>query len=170
MSNLSDVPDFGPVEDLLLGIFRRYFAGMDVEIDTEFHEGMGLPAIVARADRRSGTVAFSSPDDRFMKPQVISVSAICEGPNADADASHLIEAARIALRVAEQQQWVVPFVGHIAHIENSTPAARASDWATSTGVVQYASLPKGATRYEAIFRLMLRPPKGGSRNPFIASA
>lgn len=162
-------PDFGAAEDLLLGIFRRYFADHpEVTITPEFYEGMPLPAVIARADRRSGTTAFhTTTDDRFMKPIVCAVSAICEGPNADKEASQLIEACRLGLRRAHIQQWVVSGVGHIALVDNSTPATRVSDWATSTAVVQYASLPQGAVRYEGIFRILVRPPVGGSGNPFL---
>lgn len=162
-------PDFGPIEDLVLGIFRRYFASHpEVYIDSEFSESMPLPAVIARADRRSGITAFhSTTDDRFLKPAVIAVSTFCIGPNADSDSSHLAEACRLALRQALREQWVIPGAGHLALVDNSTPATRVSDWATSTAVVQYASLPKGAARYEGIYRLLVRPPVGGSNNPFL---
>jgi len=162
-------PDFGPIEDLLLGVFNRFFATVPgVVIAPEFYEGMQVPAVIGRADRRSGTAAFhSNTDDRFLKATVISVSAICDGPDADREASDLIEACRLALRQAQMEQWVIPGAGHIALIDNSTPATRVTDWATSTGVVQYASLPQGMVRYEAIFRLLVRPPVGGTDNPFL---
>lgn len=162
-------PAFGPIEDLVLQVFRRYFASVpEVTVYTEFSEDMQLPAIVARADRRSGITAFhTTTDDRFLKPSVIAVSTIAGGPNADEDASHLAEACRLALRRAQMEQWVIPKVGHISVVDNSTPATRVSDWATSTAVVQYASLPKGAARYEGIFRLLVRPPIGGTNNPFL---
>jgi hypothetical protein len=162
-------PAFGPVEDLMLGVLRRYFATVpSVYVTSEFHEGLLLPAVIARADRRSGTTAFhSTTDDRFMKPVVVAVSAICDGPNADKDASDLAEACRLGLRRAHMEQWVIPGVGHIAVLDNSTPATRVSDWATSTAVVQYASLPKGAVRFEGIYRILVRPPVGGVENPFL---
>lgn len=162
-------PAFGPVEDLLKEVLGRYFASIPaVNVSTEFYEGMPLPAVIARADRRSGTVAFhTTTDDRFMKPAVISISAICDGPNADKEASDLIEACRLAMRRAQMEQWVVPGIGHISVVDNSTPASRVSDWATSTAVVQYASLPLGTVRYEGIFRILIRPPKSGADNPFI---
>lgn len=164
--------DFGPIEDLLLGIYKRYFASHpEVLVTTEFSEGMALPAVVARADRRSGTQAFhSTTDDRFAKPAVISVSAFCEGDDADAMSSHLIEACRLGLNQALRQQWVIPHCGHLTAVDNSTQATRVTDWATSTGVVQYASLPQGVVRYEAIFRILVRPPVGGSGNPFLPVA
>jgi hypothetical protein len=162
-------PDFGPVETLMQGILGRWFATHpEVLVTTEFYEGMGLPLVIARADRRSGTQAFhSTSDDRFMKPGVISVSSICEGPDADEMSSHLIESCRLALRRALKEQWVIPGAGHLSFLDNSTPATRVTDWATSTAVVQYSSLPKDAVRYEAIFRILYRPPLGGSGNPFL---
>lgn len=162
-------PDFGPIEDLVNGIFARYFVTHpEVTVTTSLYEGMQLPVVFARADRRSGVTAFhSGTDDRFMKAAVIAVSSICDGINADEEASHLNEACRLALNQAVAQQWVIPGAGHLVLVDNSTPATRAADWATSTAVVQYASLPAGLVRYEGIFRLLVRPPVGGSRNPFL---
>jgi hypothetical protein len=162
-------PDFGPIEDLIKQIFERYFATVpNVHVYTEFSEGMQMPAVIGRADRRSGITAFhSTTDDRFLKPAVIAVSAFADGINADEEASQLAEACRLALRRAQMEQWVIPGIGHISVVDNSTPATRTTDWATSTAVVQYASLPKGAARYEGIYRLLVRPPVGGTNNPFL---
>lgn len=165
-----NLPVFGAAEDLLLGIFREYFQGKDVTVTSEFSEGLALPAVVARADRRSGTTSFQTKDARFLRPVIISVSTIASGADADLLASQLSEATKLALLQAQLTQQVVPNAGYISYIENSTPPTRVSDWQTSTAVVQYASLPKGATRYEAVYRLMIRPPEQITiNNPFVAS-
>lgn len=166
-------PDFGPVEDLMLGIFRRWFDGQDVTVLSEFEEHMSLPTVVVRADRRSGLAAFhSTSDDRFARASVVSISVFCNGPtgnglNADKQASQLAESCTLAMRTAVSEQWVIPRAGHLSVIDNSTPFMRAQDWQTSTSVVQYASLPDGTVRYEAVYRILFRPPVEGSGNPFL---
>lgn len=165
-------PDFGAVEDLLLGIFRTWFDGQDVHISDLFTEGMQLPAVVARADRRSGLQAFGADDDRFMRSTVVSINCFSFGPddnglNADKHCAQLAESCTLAMRHALASQLVIPGVGHLAHYERAQPFTRVTDWQTSTSVVQYASLPSGVVRYEGIYRILYRPPKGGSGNPFL---
>ena len=151
-------PFFGSVDDLLREVLEKFFTGQNVHVYTLFSENMQTPAIVARRDRRSGTLALQSRDDRFMQPAIIAVSTITEGPDADEMGEELQEMCRYALRQAQQQSRSFPNCGHIAVMEASTHPAKVSDWQTSTSVVQYASLPKGAVRYEAIYRLLIRPP------------
>lgn len=165
----SNFPIFGSVDDLTLGIFRRFFAGRDdVHIGTLFAVDIEPPMIIARRERKSGTLASKTPDERFVLPAVVSVNTIVDGVDADQLGDHLQEACRQALRKAQQEQWVIPDAGVINKIENSTGATRVNDWATSTGVVQYASLPKGWVRHESIYRLLIRPPDQSTiTNPFI---
>lgn len=131
---------------------------------------MPLPAIIARRERRSGTVANKTKDDRFLRPSVISINTFTHGVDADEIGEELHEAVQIALRTAQVDQWVIPDAGVISVLENSTTASRVADWATSTGVVQYASLPKGWVRYESIYRLLIRPPDQSTiTNRFLAN-
>lgn len=167
-------PDFGPVEDLMLGIFNRWFASVPtpVHVATQFEVGMPLPTVIARADQRSGIQAFGNKDDRFLRITVVQVSVITAGPNgdgidADIEASQLAESAGLAIRQAHAEQWVIPGVGHLGYMEIASPFSRKTDFQTSTSVVQYASLPDGLVRYEGIYRILLRPPIGGSGNPFL---
>jgi hypothetical protein len=151
-------PFFGSVDELVRVVFEQFFAGQDVNIYTLFSENMQTPAIVARRERRSGTLALQSRDDRFMQPAIIMVSTITDGPDADEMGEELQEMCRYALRQAQQLQVSIPGCGSIAVLEGSTHPAKVADWQTSTSVVQYASLPKNAVRYEAIYRLLIRPP------------
>jgi hypothetical protein len=164
-----NLPVFGPVEDLALGILRPFFEGTGVTVYATFTEGMSTPAVIARQDRKSGQSVHYSSDARFIQPALLSVDTITTGINADQEGAQLQEAVRIALLEAQRNQIVVPGVGYISVIENAGNASRTSDWATSTGVVQYASLPKGAIRYDNTFRLYLRPDNDQSRttNPYV---
>lgn len=162
-----ELPYFGSIDDLVRHIFTDYLGPQGVHVHTTFSEDMALPAVVARRDRRSGTIALQSRDDRFLQPAILMVSTLTTGPDADAEGEQLQEACRHALRNAQQQQLTFPGCGSIAVIEGSTHPAKVSDWQTATTVVQYASLPKGAVRYEAIYRLLVRPPDQSTiHNPF----
>ncbi|MBT2587948.1 hypothetical protein [Arthrobacter sp. ISL-95] len=159
-----DIPVFGSTDRLILAILREFFAGQGIHIGTQFTEGMSTPAIIAARERRSGNGEGRTPDDRFIEPAVISINTLTSGLEAMSDGADLQEMCRVALRQAQLKQKVYPGLGHISKIENSTAASRTSDWATSTGVVQYATLPKGVVRFESVFRLLIRPPATGSVN------
>lgn len=158
------VPIFGSPNKLVLRIMRDFFAGQDIKIGSLFTEDMATPAIVTRHERRSGTISHDPADGRYLKPVIISVNTITSGLEAEDEGAQLQEMCRVALVQAQLNQTTIPSLGHISNIENSTVASKVSDWATSTGIVQYAALPKGAVRYESIFRLIIRPPVSGSVN------
>jgi hypothetical protein len=154
------IPIFGSVDDLMLALFKDFFESQsDLHIGSLFSEGMEPPIVIVRRERRSGTASVDSDDDRFIQSAIVSVNTITAGPDADALGEELQEACRIAIREAQQNQVVVPGCGSISAITNSIEPSRVADWATSTGVVQYASLNKGWTRYEAVYRLLIRPPE-----------
>jgi hypothetical protein len=152
------LPHFGSADELLRVIFEQFFQGQEVHVYSSFSEHMETPAIVARRERRSGTLALKTRDDRFLQAAIVMVSTITEGPDADEMGEELQEMCRYALRQAQQLQVSIPGCGSIAVMEESTHPSKVADWQTSTSVVQYASLPKNAARYETIFRLLIRPP------------
>ena len=162
-----NIPVFADTNRLLMAIFNEFFAGQDIAIRTLFSEEMPTPAIVARRERRSGNGEARNADPRFIEPSVVAVNTITSGLEAESEGSELQEMCRIALLQAQLEQRSYPGIGHIAAIENSTSASQVSDWATTTGIVQYAALPKGAVRFESVFRLLIRPPvTGGAINRF----
>lgn len=152
------IPVFGSTDEMLLGIFRPFFAGQNIHIGTLYSDELTPPVIIARKERRSGTVAHQSPDETHVQAAIVSVNTITGGLDADEVGEELQEACRIALFQAWRDQTVIPNAGCISSITNSSPASRVSDWATSTGVVQYSELPKTLVRYESIYRILIRPP------------
>ena len=158
MLHESSTPYFGSLDDLLREVFKQFFANQNVHVYTAFSENMQTPCVVARRDRKSGTLALQTKDERFLQSAIIMVSTITEGPDADEMGEELQEMCRYALRQAQQLQVSVPGAGSIAVIQESIHPSKVSDWQTSTSVVQYASLPKNAARYEAIYRILVRPP------------
>ena len=167
----TNLPVFGATDDMLMAIFKRFFEGQDVHIGTLFTDSLRPPAIIARRNKSSGTVSMETKDERFLQTALVNVSTITVGTDADEIGDELQEACRIALRTAQQEQWVIPDGGSIAVITNSSPAARVSDWATSNSTVQFASLPKGWVRMESIYRMLIRPPAQSTiTNRFITPA
>lgn len=160
------VPDFGSADEMFVELFRRFFDGQGIYIGTVFEPGIPIPAIVTRRERRSGTQGMGTKDERFLRSIVMSVNVLTEGLDADADGEALSDMCYRALLEAHANQIVIPGHGHIASIVNASTVAREADWATSTGVVQYASLPKGVVRYETIYRLLIRPPVAGASNKY----
>lgn len=161
-------PVFGEVDKLLLDLFREAFDGMNVHVGTRFSEKLHPPMVLARNEKRSGSAFITRGDSRFVKPELITLNTFGEGVNADKLAGQLQEACRIALMDAWQTQRYFPGSGTISTLELASPGSRVSDFATSTGVVQYAALPAGWERYESVWRLQIRPPKQSEiDNPFI---
>lgn len=151
-------PHFGSVDELVRQLLEGFFQGQRVHFYTTFPENIQTPAVIARRERRSGTLALKTDDDRFMQSAIVMISTITNGPDADEEGEELAEMCRYALRQAQQMQLEIPGCGTIAAIEVSTHPSKVSDWQTASGPVQYASLPKNAVRYEIIFRLLVRPP------------
>jgi hypothetical protein len=158
MLHESSTPFFGSVDELVRQIFVSFFANQNIHIYTAFSENMQTPCIVARRDRKSGTLALATGDDRFMQSAIVMISMITDGPDADEMGEELSEMCRFALRQAQQLQVSVPGCGSIAVLHETLHPSKVSDWQTATSVVQYASLPKGACRYEFIVRMLVRPP------------
>ena len=164
------LPAFGSTDELLLHILQEFFEGQDIHIGTLFSEEINPPMIIARADRRSGGIQDTVGDDRYLHPVLVSISTITSGVDADEMGEELQEAIRIALRQAQMEQIVVPNGGVINRITNTSSPVRVSDYATSSAVVQYASLPSGWVRYESVWRLIVRsPPQSTITNRFLTT-
>lgn len=164
-----DLQVFGSVERVAMGILQPFFQGQPVHVTSLFEEGMPTPVVIARNDAKVGANTVYRADARFTRPALLSIDTITDGLNADDDGAALQEACRIAIFEAWRKQIVIPGQGYIAKVENSNMASRKSDWATSTGPVQYASLPRGAMRYESNYRLTLAPDPNqeANDNPFV---
>lgn len=152
------IPTFGSVDDLMVTVLKDFFTEQEIHIGTLFSSALTPPIIIVRRERRSGQASIDSGDDRHLMSAIVSVNTITAGPDADMLGEELQEACRIAIREAQQNQVTVPGYGNIAEITNSIEPSRVSDWATSTGVQQYASLPKGWSRFESVYRFLIRPP------------
>jgi len=161
------VPTFGSPVDLILAVLEPLKA-KGVHIYPAFEDNMMTPCVVPLFSRRNGQTGFAGHDGVHTRVALLELNTITEGPDADDEADKLQEACRKLIYEAWLNQVEVPGAGVINRISNSTIATQVSDWQTSTGVVQYANLPAGAQRFEAVYRLLLRPPRRVlPENPFI---
>ncbi|MDS2171611.1 hypothetical protein Q7C18_02765 [Nesterenkonia sp. CL21] len=161
-------PVFGALEDLILAVLRDYFKDRDdVHIYDRYSEGMDLPAVVPLSANRAGMVAYQTPEDSWARSGIIELNTFADGPNRDIVASQLQEACRHAIYEAFFKQTDYPGLGVINKVSNSNYSRPEGDWATTTHAVQYARLPNSVTRYEARYRLLIRPSKTYS-NPFLS--
>ena len=157
-------PAFGASEDLVVGLLRPYFdrlvkaGGPDVRVYTNYEDGMVMPCVLAINTRRTGIDAYAVKDEPWIRSVVLEVNTLASGRNADEDAAKLQEAIRHVFMNAQRNQIIVPNVGYINRLSSSVMATRQTDWATSSGPTQYAKLPHGASRYEARYRMLIRPP------------
>lgn len=152
-------------------IMRRYFVDHpEIHIGTLFSKDMKPPIIIARRDPKNGAPG-TTKDEANLRPALVTISCITEGLEAEAKGEQIMEAIHHALLMAVREQWVVQGHGSISEIRNRSPYSRKSDWQSSTGIVQYASLPKEYVRMEAVYLLMLRPPRPSTiTNPYIPLA
>lgn len=180
MTLLHPLPEFGPSEDLLLRILRDYFYGdpnvFDPPVDPEFvphirtllPEDTKFPLLLVRRDRRSGSQTLDTNDQRHSLSAVATMETLCQGDDADEANALLQEAVRLCILGAVERQAGYPDLGYLNRVNIWSQPARVSDYATSTGVVQYASLPNGVVRYESIYQFIMRPVKAGATgNPYI---
>lgn len=156
-------PVFGAAEDLVLGLLKPYFerlasaGGPDVRVYTTYQDGMQTPGVLILNTRRTGIDAYATRDENWTRSVVLEVNTFADGDNADRDAADLQEAIRHVFLDAHARQVVVPGSGSISAVSSSVMAVRQTDWATASGPTQYARLPSGTSRYEARYRLLVRP-------------
>lgn len=164
----SALPVFAPCEDLIVAVLQDYFAGKFITVSSEFYEGMETPAVVVHQHSNTGD-GSTYRSWRFTANTVISIDVLTLGPDADQEAGQLHEAVRLALYESLFDSKVYPGLGHLTKVTHGTRPTRVNDWATSSGAVQYASLPNDAARHEAVYRIRYAPDADQSRveNPFV---
>lgn len=128
---------------------------------------MQLPAIIPLSANRSGMVAYQTPEDQWVRSGIVELNTLADGPDRDLTNAWLQEACRHAIYEAWYYQRDYPNHGIVNKVSNSNYARPHSDWATTSHAVQYAKLPATASRYEAQYRILVRPSKTYT-NPFIS--
>lgn len=146
-----DLVEMTPVEDLLLHLLRERLP--DIQVQSLIAADQTFPLVLIR---NTGTWGDWDGDQRFLDAGSIQVNCFTRGINADIDGSLLSDAVRVAIR--DSVNKVVPGRGHITYQRLIERGHRATDWATSSGPVQYADLPQGVLRYESTFEIAIRRP------------
>lgn len=150
--DIKALAELSPVEDLLLAILRDGLPGIQVNTLIAQHQTFPLVLI-----RRQPTFGQWDGDARFTDAARVAIYTFCEDPDGDEDAAILGETVRVILRDAVNV--VVSGRGHLTRVQLNSSPRRVTDWATSTGPVQYADLPTGIYRYESLYDLDIRRPK-----------
>ncbi|ATI18715.1 tail terminator [Streptomyces phage Daudau] len=146
--------ELSPVEDLMLEVLRQGLPG--IQVQSLIAKNQTFPLVLARRDPSFGNWAG---DTRFLDAARVGIHVFCEDPDGDEDAAILSEAVRVVLRDAWLKQVVYPGRGHITRVDLASAPRRQTDWATSSGPVQYADLPTGVWRYEATYDIEIRKPR-----------
>lgn len=175
---MGHLPEFGAAEELLLRIMRGYFYGdpfalqkpdaAPITVGSLIPDDMPFPFLFVRRDNSSGSQNLGFTDYRQAKSFTGTFQSFCRGIDADDENDKIQDAVRLALSEAVEQQQGFGDIGFLNTIRVWSPASRKTDYATSTGVVQYASLPGNVVRYESVYQIIMRPVvSGATDNPFI---
>ena len=100
-------------------------------------------------------------DDRFVDFAGVGIHVFAKDPNADTKAAVISEAVRVAIRDATKARAYYPGLGGLVKVRMDEEPVRRTDWATSSGPVQFADLPAGYQRYEARYSVWIRRPIWG---------
>ena len=144
---------FFPYEDILAAMFQRAFP--ELRFETYVPEVLTYPLITgARFTPQGGW----SGDPRFIDSGPVRINVFCAGPDADVEAFLISEAIRVMMLEASLERWNFHGLGSIVNITMSTEPADVNDWATATGIVQFADLPEGVIRFETVYQMTIRRP------------
>lgn len=144
---------FYPFEDLLIKMFERGLP--DLNFSTYISENIQFPAVVgSRFTRSTGW----SGDPRFIDSGPVRINVFTEQPNADGKGYFISEAIRVMMMKAHTERWHFPGTGSILSIRMEAEPTDANDWMTASGIVQFADLPKGVSRFETIYYMTVRRP------------
>ena len=152
-NSVKDKVRFYPFEDILHEIFKRGLP--DVNFGTFIAEDMTFPFVHGQRFLRQRPW---SGDPRFIDHGPIRIQVFTYGPEAETEGFLLSEAVRVTLLEASLDRWHFPGVGSVLHIEMENEPSPSSDWASASGIVQFADLPKETVRYETIYNMTIRRP------------
>lgn len=151
-AELLQLIEFPPIEDVLIELLRDQLFGIPVY--TLIPEHPPFPFVMAR--RLGNQVVNWNGDPRFVDHARFSVQAFATDPDGDEKAALISEAIRVILRGHWLAHTTLQGLGSVAKLTMASAPTRVTDWATSTGPVQYADLPTDVWRYETQYNLWFR--------------
>ncbi|WP_263729962.1 hypothetical protein [Cellulomonas sp. SG140] len=143
--------ELSPIEDFMLALLREDFP--DIPIYSLIPKTPTFPFIVVRRGHRMGGW---NGDPRFTDAALVELQVFAQDPDGDEAAALISEAVRVALRDAWLSHRVIPGRGSVIEITMTEEPSRVTDWATSSGPVQFADLPSGVWRYETHYLVSIR--------------
>lgn len=148
-----DLAEYRPVEDVVLPILRPRLGG--VPVYSLIPDGADeLPFVLVR---RNHTERSWQGDERgWLDMAYVTIHTLTQDPDGDEQGAVLSEAVRVVLRDAARKGWATEDGVRLSTVQLVSEPRRVADWATATGPVQYADLPTGTWRYEALYRMRLR--------------
>lgn len=150
-----DLRQLSPIEDIALAILRTELP--DIPCHATIEESPHIPFILVR--RMSGMGNWGGDQRGFYDTARLAVHVYASDPDGDMKAAIISDAVRRVLFQAWQNHFKVPGLGTVVKLKLTSEPSRTSDWATSSGPVQYADLPTGGWRYEAHYTMRIRPPR-----------
>lgn len=157
-------PVFDDAELLVYRILVNHFAlveqagGPFVQVTSSYEQAMQTPVVLAINTRRTGLDAYGNRDEMWLRSAIMEINVVTDGVDAETDAIQIHESVKQALVIAWRNQTYYPNLGILNTLSSPLTATRQTDWATSTGPVQYSKLPEGTVRYEARYKMIIRPP------------
>lgn len=146
---------YQPVEVALLAILRPELEPRGIKVHANVPGRPRIPFVLVRKLTFPGNWK-GDPRGLVNKSQV-AIHVYTQNPDGDLKGVVLGEIVSSILQDASDNHWSDPLFGAITKIEMKNEPTRQSDWATSSGPVQYADLPEGAWRYEAHYEITTRP-------------
>lgn len=150
--SVREMAEFAPPEDVVLPLLRQALPG--ARIFSKVPAEDLFPYAIVRV---APTERWWSGDDRFVNWATIQVHVFAQDPDGERKAAIFSDAIRVALRDAWRNQTDSGY-GFICDFRMTNSPSRRADWATAQGPVQYADLPTGTTRYEAMYTIQIRRP------------
>ncbi len=161
-ASVVDNQELTPVEDFMLTVLRDLHPDLlfvswipfDQTTGSFVHDQFLLV-------RRVPSMTAADYDDRFLDQASVSIQVFAKDPDADQRAAVISEAIRASLHSATQWPHYYPGLGSLKTVKRSEEAVRKTDWASGVGPVQFADLPAGFVRYEAVYTVQIRRPLWG---------
>ena len=155
-----DVVEMQPVEDLCLHILRLSLPGACIKSLIEFDQKLYEHDWFILVRRIPGWGLWAG-DERFVDSAGLALHVFTQDPDSDEKAAIISEACRVRLRDAARKSTYYRGLGGLVKATMSQEPSRKTDWATSSGPVQFADLPAGWQRYETHYQLRIRRPIWG---------
>lgn len=151
-----------PAEDFMLTLLRDLHPDLSfvswIPFDQSDASSVTSPFILVR---RVPSMTGLDYDERFIDLANISIQVFARDPDADQKAAVISEAVRSSLHKAVKWPKYYRGLGSLVTVHRSEEAVRKTDWASGVGPVQFADLPAGFIRYEAVYTVQIRRPVWG---------